>query len=199
MLVAEEYLGHRGDPAVADLLDAADGDPHRVALTDTERQRSRVRTETADGRDLGIVVADELADGDVLATADGDLVVVDLAAVEVLVVDFSDADVAATAALEVGHALGNRHWDLAVREHEALFPVADTRERTATTVADLLPAGVTTRFETVSPATFDDATPEHGDDEGEHSHHHPYDGGGHDGHAHPHIPGIRTVGGDDDE
>lgn len=179
MLVADSYLGHRTDSATADRLDGAD--PHRVVLDDTDRRRSRVRTETEAGRDLGVVVADELADGDVLETADGDLVVVELAAVEALAVDLADADLEAATALEVGHALGNRHRDLAVRDDTALVPVADSRERTAATVADLLPDGVSTRFETVSPSTFDDATPEHAHGGSDHGH------------------GVRTLGGEADE
>ena len=60
MLVAETYVGHRDDASVASAL--ADSDPHRVVLSDTERRRSRVRTETTHGRDLGVVVGRVLAD-----------------------------------------------------------------------------------------------------------------------------------------
>ncbi|MBB6646035.1 urease accessory protein UreE [Halobellus ruber] len=189
MLVAERYLGHRDDAEVAARLSNAD--PHRVVLSDTDRRRSRVRTETQAGADLGIVVAAELGDGDVLETAEGDPVVVELAAVDALVVDFGDSDVPATAALAVGHAAGNRHWDLAVRDGEALFPVPDTRERMREAIEGDLPAGVRTRFESVPPTTFDDGgTPEHA---------HSHSGGGHEyehdaahdhgDHAHSGIPG----------
>lgn len=178
MLVANSYLGHRDD--LADRL--ADADPATVVLSDTERQRSRVRTETTDGRDLGVVVADDLGDGDVLEADDGTLVVVELAAVDALVVSVADAEMAAMAALELGHALGNRHWDLAVRDGEALFPVPDTRERMAATVAELLPDGVATHFEQVPPTTFDEAGDHAGDGHahGDHTH-------GDDGHAHSHA------------
>jgi len=178
MLVADTYVGNREDAAVMDRL--SDADPHQVVLEDTDWRRSRVRTETERGRDLGIVVARELADGDILETESGDLVVVAIATVEALVVDFADADVAPARTLEVGHVLGNRHWDLAVRGEEVLFPVADTRERTEATVADLLPANVTIYFEQVPPTTFDDATPAHAhntrrEDGHNHSHEHGHD------------------------
>jgi urease accessory protein len=187
MLVADTYLGHRDDPDVADRL--TDADPLRVTLSDTDRRRSRVRTETVGGQDLGVVVARDLEDGDVIETADGTLVVVELAAVEALVLGFGDADVTATDALALGHALGNRHWDLAVRGTEALCPVPDSRERMEATVADLLPDGVCTRFERVPPTTFDDGGADHshdghgqarGHDEQTHAH-------GSDGHAHSHV------------
>jgi urease accessory protein len=184
MLVAGTYLGHRDDPVLADRL--ADADPARVVLSDTERRRSRVRTETSNGRDLGVVVARDLDDGDVLATEDGDLVVVELAAVDALVLSFDGVDVSSLAALELGHALGNRHWDLALRDDEALFPVADTRERMEAAVADHLPDGVGVRFEHVSPATFDD--------DGDHSH--PHSHGDEAAHGHGDgDPGVRTADG----
>lgn len=195
MLLAEQYLGHRDDAAVASRL--ADADPHRVVLSDTDRRRSRVRTETTEGVDLGVVVPRELGDGDVLETAAGALVVVALASVDALVVEFGDADVSPTEALAFGHATGNRHWDLALRDGEALFPVPDTRERMLSALDGTLPDGVRTRFESVPPTTFDDGdSPDHD---------HAHGGAGHaaDGHSHRyHLhSGAHddTAGGADDE
>ena len=190
MLVADTYLGHRHDDSVAENFDASDC--ATVVLSDTERQRSRVRTETTDGRDLGIVVARDLADGDVLEAEDGTLIVVELAAIEALVLDFADSDVSPTAALELGHAVGNKHWNLAVRGEEALFPVTDSKERMETTVAELLPADVPMRYEHVPPTTFDDGGVEHTHVDGDHTH----DGGhSHGGAGHDH--GVRTIDGGD--
>ena len=192
MLVADTYLGHRDDDAVAEAVDASDY--ATVVLSDTERQRSRVRTETTAGRDLGIVVARDLADGDVLEAEDGTLVVVELAEIESLVLDFADSDISPATALELGHAVGNKHWNLAVRGQEALFPVTDSKERMEDTVADLLPGGVPTRYEHVSPTTFDDGGVDHTHGNGT-----THDGGGHShngtGHAHDH--GVRTIDGGD--
>ncbi|MBX0322172.1 urease accessory protein UreE [Halomicroarcula sp. F13] len=195
MLVAETYLGHREDADLSARL--ADADPVRVVLSDTERRRSRVRTESTEGEDVGIVVARDLADGDVLETDDGTLLVVELATIEALVLDFSDANVSPTAALELGHALGNRHWDLAMWDGEALFPVPDTRERMLDAVEDDLPPGVTTRFEDVPPTTFDDGAEHSHGGEG-HSHgDHGHDDGHTHSHGHDHSHGVRTIDGDD--
>ena len=192
MLVADDYLGHRSEDDVAARL--AESDAHTVALSDTDRRRSRARTETTDGRDLGIVLARELGEGDVLATEDGDLVVVELEAVDALVVDFADVDVSPTEALQFGHAAGNRHWNLAVRDGEALFPVPDTRERMLDAVGDDLPEGVTTRFERVPPTTFDDDPSghehSHDHDDGAHEHTHMHAG---DDHGHTHDHGVRSI------
>ncbi len=180
MLVADSYLGHRSEAAVADRL--ATTNHLRVALSDTERRRSRVRTETTDGRDLGIIVGRDLSDGDVLETEDGTLVLVELATIEALVLTLDETDVSVLAALELGHTIGNRHWNLAVRDGEVLVPVADSRERMESTVDDYLPA-VSKRYESVSPTLFDDSA--HGESHG-HDH-------GHGAHVH----GIRTLDGDD--
>ncbi|PSP85553.1 urease accessory protein UreE [Halobacteriales archaeon QS_6_64_34] len=183
MRVADTYLGNRSEDAVAEQL--ADAESATVVLSDTERQRSRVRTETTDGQELGVVVAEELAGGDVLEADDGTLVVVELAAVDVLVIDIDGSDMTPTAALEVGHALGNRHWDMALRDGEALFPVPDSRARMTATVEEVLPAGVETGFESVPPTTFDD-TDDHG-----HAH---AAGHGADG---DHDHGVHTIDGGD--
>ncbi|KAA9395816.1 urease accessory protein UreE [Haloarcula sp. CBA1130] len=191
MLVADTYLGHHDDDSVAENLDASDC--ATVVLSDTERQRSRVRTETTDGRDLGIVVARDLADGDVLEAEDGSRIIIELAAIEALVLDFADSDVSPTEALELGHAVGNKHWTLATRDREALFPVTDSKERMEATVAELLPADVPTRYEHVPPTTFDDGGVDHTHGESDHTH----DGGHSHGGGHAHDHGVRTIDGGD--
>ncbi|ELZ61164.1 MULTISPECIES: urease accessory protein UreE [unclassified Haloferax] len=202
MLLAETYLGHRDDPSLADRLAAsaeneadADGPSvYRVVLSDTERRRSRVRTRTTDGTDLGIVVGRDLSDGDVLETDAGTPVMVELAGTAALVLTLGD-DVARTAALALGHALGNRHLNLAVRGDEILVAVTDSRDRLEEIIDDHL-TDASLRYETVSPTTFDDggAAPHdhahsHGSDE--HTPSHSHDG---DGHSHSHESRPRPFG-----
>ena len=190
MLVADEFLGTLEDSDVAARVDDETG--LTVTLDDTERRRSRVRTAAEDGTDVGIVVPRELRDGDVLL-ADDRPVVVSLEPVEALVLEFGgvegNASSAATAALELGHAVGNRHWDLAVEADRAYLPVTDSRERMLAETDGDLPDGVTAGSESVSPALFDDSTPEHDHSHGAgHSHddEHSHDHGGDDGHSHSH-------------
>jgi urease accessory protein len=206
MRIAGSYVGHRSEAAVADRL--ADADPVTVVLSDTDRQRSRVRTETDDGRDLGIVVPHDLGDGDVLEANDGTLVVVELAPIDALVLDLDGSPISPTAALELGHALGNRHWDLALRDGDALFPVPDSRERMDAIVEHELPADVAHRYEAVPPTLFDDgdgpADHDHSHGDGhshgaghDHSHSHD-DDDSHDDHSHTHDHGVRTIDTEDD-
>jgi urease accessory protein len=159
MLLAETYVGHRDDESVAAAFDT--GDCHRVVLTDTERRRSRVRTETVDGRDIGIVIGRELADGDVLQTEGGASVIVELASVEAMVIELEETDATTTVMVAFGHAVGNRHWEMATRETAVLFPVTDNRERMERFVKEEAPYGVTISYERVPPTTFDDGGPDH--------------------------------------
>jgi urease accessory protein len=202
MLVADTYLGNA--EADADLADRLDRESAlTVTVGETERRRSRFRTTADDGTDLGVVVGRELRAGDVLS-ADGRLVAVSLEPVEAMVVDLSgvDADSAAVrTALELGHAVGNRHWDLAVEGDRAYLPVAEARERMEAEVEPYLPEGATLGYDEVSPALFDEGVDghAHGHGDGSHSHDHG-DGSGHshehshshdatDGHSH----GVRKI------
>ena len=108
-----------------------------------------------------------------------------------------------TTALELGHAVGNRHWDLAVEGPHAYLPVTEDRERMEAEVRPHLPDGVTVGTDSVSPALFDDATPDHDHSHGEdgHSHDHsdssPAHGSGNSGHDHEHAADSPdTEGGD---
>ncbi|MCU4802115.1 urease accessory protein UreE [Halobacteria archaeon HArc-gm2] len=199
MLVADSYVGNVDeDSDLAERLDAEDA--LTVTVGETERRRSRFRTTGDDGTDLGVVVGRELRAGDVLS-ADGRLVTVSLEPVDAMVVDLGgvDADSAAVAtALELGHAVGNRHWDLAVEGQRAYLPMADSRERMEAELEPHLPQGATIGYDEVSPALFDEGSGGgHGHEDGGHSHSHG-DGGhshdhshGHDGHSHAH--GVREV------
>ncbi|WP_459192856.1 urease accessory protein UreE [Halosimplex sp. J119] len=192
MLVAEEFVGTLDDDAVAERVDA--GDPLIVAVDETERRRSRFRTTADDGTDLGVVVARELRDGDVLSTGDR-LVVVSLEAIEAMAIDFGGVAApdraAVTTALELGHAVGNRHWDLAVEGERAYLPLADSRERMEATVEPHLPDGATIEYDEVPPTLFDKG------DGADHSHSHGEDGHAHShgegDHSHSHDHGVRSL------
>lgn len=201
MLVADTYLGSLVDDDVAVRVDAAGS--LRVVLDDTDRQRSRVRTTTVDGADLGITVGRELRDEDVLVARDRDsddgehLIVVELDGIPAIEVSFDDVPrEALPAAVALGHAVGNRHRDLAITDECVLIRAEQDRKHLDSLLAEHLPDGTTTAQTTVPPSAFDSdaghtghthASPDHSHTSSDHSHtssgHHTDE---HTGHAHSH-------------
>ncbi|SDF55330.1 urease accessory protein UreE [Halorientalis regularis] len=207
MLISESVLGNVADDA--ELRAAVEARPadevERVVLDERERRRSRIRTTTDAGTEVGVVVEDErgLEPGDVLVNDDERVVLVEFADREALVVAFEGGDAAAMArAAELGHAIGNRHRDLAVRDGEVLIALDADGDRTVETVTAMVPQGTETRRERVDPTLFDgagSADHDHGhdsDDGDGHTHDHGSDGHTHGPGTHDHAPGldIRTLG-----
>ncbi|WP_159077037.1 UreE family protein [Halococcoides cellulosivorans] len=163
------------DPAVTVRLDA------------DERRRSRVRTTTERGTEIGVIVGRRLRTGDVIASDDRRFVV-EIEPVDALAIDLGDPDPLST--LELGHAIGNRHWEVAIEDGVAVVPVADSVERTRERIADALPTSATIEERDVSPAVFEDG-PDHG-----HSHEPPRDGHTHDhgddAHDHTRVDGRQA-------
>lgn len=197
MLLAEGIVGNvADDPELAARIDDRDPDAvERLVLDERERRRSRIRTTTDAGTDVGIVVRDErgLRPGDVLvddpdrtilvAFADREALVVSLEAVE------ANTDVL-TQVAALGYQIGNRHWDLAVRDGELLVALGADGERKIATLEAALPPGARTRREAVDPTLFD-GTPDHTHDTNDHDH----------AHQHAHVPetGVRSLSVDDPE
>jgi len=182
------------DPGLADAVAEHEdaGTLETVVLDDTERRRSRLRVATDAGTDLGVLVdRPELAAGDVLVLDDDRAVVVAFEEREAFVVEFPATEAAIETAIELGHRIGNQHWDVAVEGDTVSVPVEADRAIIEDVLGPYLPPDATTRYETVDAERFieggeaDGETAGHGADhehahEGGHEHTH---GGGHD-HAH---------------
>jgi urease accessory protein len=167
------------------------GTLERVAVDARTRKKSHLRVTSDAGTDLGVVVdRPELAAGDVLHRDDDRMIVVTVESREALVVDLPE-DTSLTAAAELGHRVGNQHWDLAT-SGRTLYVSLDADRRIAETVLDdHLPDGADVRVETVDHELFVEdrsgATPDHG--HGDHDHgdgDHSHDGHGHVDHGHDH-------------
>ncbi len=161
---------------------AAAGTLERLVVDEAQRRRSRFRAETEAGTEVGVVApgVGGLRPGDVLIEDDR-MVVVALEGQEAVTVDLPAADGyegtdLAAALLTAGHALGNRHWELAVEDGTAYVPVAESYERTRSVLAAVLPEGTGLGRATVDPTLFDDSTPTHDHGDG-HDHRHAGDGG----------------------
>jgi urease accessory protein len=177
--VYDTFVGNIAEDDVA-----VEGPTETVTVGEEQRRRSRFRAETDDGTDVGVVIGRCLREGDVLAADDdAPALVVALDPIEAVVVDLADADGPLTRAVALGHAAGNRHWDMAVRGDAVLFPAPASADRVDATLGEHLPDGATTGRVAVSPALFDGGGPGHGGGT-DHTHSHG-DGYTHGGTGHP--------------
>jgi urease accessory protein len=159
----------------------AAGTLERVVLAAENRRRSRFRATTDRGTEVGVVLdRPAVSAGDVLLDADDRMIVVAFEPREALAVSLPDASAEALeAAVELGHRIGNQHWDLAVENGTVYVPLAADRHIVERVIADVVP-GAEIEGTTVEADLFvtdrRDGEVGHGSD---HEH-------GHDDHAHPH-------------
>lgn len=186
MLIADTYVGSLDDPDVAArvasvdplcvVVDDADRRRSRVRTTATDGTDLGivVGRELRDGDVLATRDDDRTAGGDDVAgaekgtdvhTLDGErrrrLVVVELDGVPAIEISFETVDGVTrktlTTAVELGHAVGNRHLELAVQNGRVFVSAQRDVDRLRALIDDHAPSGTTIERTTVSPATFDRA------------------------------------------
>lgn len=180
----EEILGNsRTDSELATALDShrEQGSLETVRIAAAERKKSRLRVETDAGTDLGLVPDRPLRAGDVLLLDEERAVVVAFERREAAVIELPEPTAGAVAAaVELGHRVGNQHWDLAVHEGAVYIPVEADRHIIENVLADSLPAGATIRYEEVGADRWiDEESPA-----ADHEHSHVHDSGSDHGHSH---------------
>lgn len=185
MYTVDHIIGNTNhDDALGEAAEAHDsaGTLERVLLDAGERKKSRLRVHTEAGTDLGVLVdKPELEDGDVLYHDDDRMIVVSFEEREALTIDLP-TETALSTALELGHRVGNQHWDLAVEGGTAYVAVEAEHRIVEDVFSEVLPPGADLDYEFVDPALFLD-----GEQAAEHSHEdgHSHAGGDHD-HSHSH-------------
>ena len=163
-----------------------------VELDDTERKRSRLRVTTDAGTDLGVLVDQpELTAGDVLLCDEERAVVVAFEQREAFVISFPGAEAAVSTAVELGHRIGNQHWDITVDGETIYTPVDADRAIIEEVLGPYIPDEATTRYEVVDAERFvDGSEPDtghsHGNYDGGHDHSHEHDDHEHDHSDHTH-------------
>lgn len=169
----DQIIGNRrDDPALADRLDGheAQGTLERVVIAADQRKKSRLRVETDAGTDLGLVLDSPLRSGDILALGDDRAIVVEFEPAEAAVIDLPEptSETLATA-VELGHRVGNQHWDLTVQDGTVYIPVAADRRIIENVLAESLPAGTAIRYEAVDAGVWVDE-PDEANHRGDHAH-----------------------------
>ncbi|WP_226042084.1 urease accessory protein UreE [Natrinema sp. DC36] len=172
------------------------GTLERVVIDADDRRRSRFRATTDAGTDVGVVVDKAaVSAGDVLLAEDDRLIVVAFEPRDALVVSLPDATAERLeAAVELGHRIGNQHWDLAIDDGDVYVPLEADRHIVERVVADVVP-GSEIRETTVEADLFvtdlEDADPggargvNHGSEHG-HGHGSGHGHGHENGHSHDH-------------
>lgn len=169
-------VGNATDPELSDAIAAHDaaGTLETVSLKSSDRKKSRLRVESDAGTDLGVLVdKPALSEGDVLVLSDDRAVVVAFESREAFVIDLPESAVPASV-VELGHRIGNQHWDIAVETHTVYIPVEADKTIIEDVLGPYLPAEAETWYEVVDANRFIDQT------SADHSHGH---GGNHD-HSH---------------
>ncbi|WP_394742457.1 urease accessory protein UreE [Natronococcus roseus] len=161
------------DDELAALRDdhAANGTLERVVIDAGDRRRSRFRATTDAGTDVGVVLdRPAVSVGDVLLVDDERMVLVSFEPRDALAVELPDptAD-AMEAAVELGHRVGNQHWDLAVEDGVVYVPLEADCHIVERVVADVVP-GAEVRETTVEADLF--VTELEGGVDREHDHSH---------------------------
>ena len=143
------------DLALAREHHASEDTLERVVISADRRQRSRFRTTTDAGTDVGVVLEKPaLSIGDVLVRDADRMIVVAFEPLEALAVGLPEpTGEALEAALELGHRVGNQHWDLAIDDGIAYVPLEADRHIVERVVTDVVP-GSTVRAETVDAELF---------------------------------------------
>ena len=193
MIRVDGIVGNAADPKLADEIAAheAEGTLEAVVLDSADRRKSRLRVETDAGTDLGVLVdRPELSAGDVLLLDDDRAVVVEFESREAFVIELPEpAESTPADTVELGHRIGNQHWDIAVEGRTVYVPVEADRTIIETVLGPYLPVGTETRYETVDADRFvdDENTTDHshGSDHG-HSHGADHDHSHGPDHSHDH-------------
>jgi len=181
MIRVDGIIGSDDDPELVDEIAAheAAGTLETVVLDSADRHKSRLRVETDAGTDLGVLVdIPELAAGDVLVCDDDRAVVVAFESREAFVIDLPESSTPATT-VELGHRIGNQHWDIAIEEQTVYVPVEADKAIIEDVLGPYLPAGTETHYETVDADRFIEET-----EAVDHGHGADHDHGADHGHSH---------------
>ncbi|MDY7081367.1 MAG: hypothetical protein SXQ77_02920, partial [Halobacteria archaeon] len=110
------------------------GAVEKVFLKPDDSTKSRIRTRTDAGTEIGIAVSDELSPGDIVYRDDEKTVVVEFEQVEMMVIESGSDNGNFLAGLRLGHVLGNQHLEMEVDDDDNLsrirLPVSRERGRT---------------------------------------------------------------------
>lgn len=153
MEIIDAILGNVSDPDWKTLLDGAEVD--LLELDQWEAQKNRFRKATTGGRIMAVALerGQDLRDGDILDWNDAErkAVVCRVRLCPVMVVDMHglaglSSEEGLSAAVRLGHALGNQHWPAVVRGGMVYVPMSADRKVMASVMDTHAIPGTTCMF-----------------------------------------------------
>lgn len=136
MIIIENILGNvNNDPIWKERKEKADVDV--LVLDQRDAQKSRCRTHTQKGVDLGIALDRNnlLSNGDVILYDDAKntMIVVEISLRDVMVVNLESLktltpEEQVRVSFELGHALGNQHWKAVLKDNHVFVPLSVSQE-----------------------------------------------------------------------
>ena len=132
MLVVETILGNMyNENALKEKIEVAKQNAtlKTLFLSRSDMQKSRLRTETEDGMEIGLSLqpGSALHHGDILEI-NSNLVIIQQLPEKIICVQMKD-DNSSSARVQLGHIIGNRHRPLSISTDGAiLFPIHDENE-----------------------------------------------------------------------
>lgn len=162
MISVKEIVGNvHQDEFLSEQRDSHEkkGTLETVCISSEESNRSRLRKKTNKDTDLGIIIdrPSGLHDGDVLVYNKNQMIIIEFEQQRTLVLDFSTVESnydQMLAAVEFGHYIGNKHWDLQRNEEKIYIPAVEKEQRQIEQVVEESPDGVSITTKTIDSEMF---------------------------------------------
>lgn len=151
--LVQKYLGNSlENPALAQQLE--EKGCWEVYLSSSDRPKGRIYTQSTSGVAIGIVKNRDwmLQEGDVLATEEGQLLLVHLQTQKLLVISFTQSvGDRAIELIHLGHVLGNHHYPILVQNNKIYLQLVTDAEVIEKTIRDFAIPGLQIEYEERSP------------------------------------------------
>ena len=151
--IAQIYLGNiNQDPELAKSI--ANKSYLKVSLTQSDRTKGRIYTQTETGLNIGIIKGRDrsLQSGDIFETASKKLLLINLQQQKFLILDFSAVKTSlfATELVSLGHILGNHHCPIAIENDKVYVQLSSNSTVVEKAIENLQISDLKISYETSS-------------------------------------------------
>lgn len=149
--IAQTYLGNiQENPTLAEKLEASKKLCLEVNLSQSDRGKGRIHTQSTSGISIGIIKNRDwlLREGDILETEQGKLLLVHIQPQELMVLSFTESLVNNPINLiHLGHVLGNHHYPIIVKDNKIYLQLIVDKEKIEATIRNFQIPGLQIDYE----------------------------------------------------